>query len=78
MDKKILSEAKNEAIATKIKQEIEEALELAYTEEPIVPDESIELNDVYKPFEYKEVKLSSITKEIRFIDAVSDGLRQST
>jgi len=77
LDKKILSEAKNEAITNKIKQEIEEGLELAYAEEPIVPDESIELNDVYKPFEYKEVKTGSVTKEIRFIDAVSDGLRQS-
>jgi len=77
LDKKILSEAKNEAITNKIKQEIEEGLELAYAEEPIVPDESIELNDVYKPFEYKEVKPGSVTKEIRFIDAVSDGLRQS-
>ena len=77
MDKKILSEAKNEAITNKIKQEIDEALELAYTEEPIVPNESIELNDVYKPFEYQEVMPNSESKEIRLIDAISEGLRQS-
>jgi 2-oxoisovalerate dehydrogenase E1 component len=76
-EKKILSEAKNEAIVTKIKQEIDEGLELAYAEEPIVPNESIELNDVYKSFEYQEFKPNSALKEIRFIDAVSDGLRQS-
>ena len=77
IEKKILSEAKDEAITNKIKQEIDEGLEKAYTDEPIVPNLSIELNDVYKPFEYKEFKPNSILKEIRFIDAVSDGLRQS-
>ena len=77
IEKKILSEAKDEAITNKIKQEIDDGLEKAYAEEPIVPNLSKELNDVYKPFEYKEVKPNSILKEIRFIDAVSDGLRQS-
>ena len=77
IEKKILSEAKNEAITNKIKKEIDDALELAYAEPTIVPDESIELNDVYKPFQYQEVKPNSVSKEIRFIDAISDGLRQS-
>lgn len=77
IEKKILTEANDEAIISKIKQEIEVGLEKAYAEEPIVPYESIELNDVYKPFDYKEVKPKSVLKEIRFIDAVSDGLRQS-
>ena len=77
IEKKILSEAKNEEITNKIKKEIDEALELAYAEAPIVPDESIELNDVYKPFQYQEFKTNSVSKEIRLIDAISDGLRQS-
>ena len=77
IEKKILSEAKNEAITNTIKKEIDDALDLAYAEEPIIPDESIELNDVYKPFQYQEVKPNSVSKEIRFIDAISDGLRQS-
>ncbi|HEX9828494.1 MAG TPA: thiamine pyrophosphate-dependent enzyme, partial [Flavobacteriaceae bacterium] len=77
IEKKTLTEVKNEVITSAIKKEIDDALELAYAETPIVPDESIELNDVYKPFEYEEVKPNSPLKEIRFIDAVSDGLRQS-
>ena len=77
IDKKILSEAKNEAITNKIKQEIDEALELAYAEEPIVPNESNELNDVYKPYDYQAITPNSVSKEIRLIDAISDGLRQS-
>lgn len=77
IEKKIMSEAKDEAITNKIRQEIDEGLEKAYAEEPIVPNLSKELDDVYKPFDYKEVKPNSALKEIRFIDAVSDGLRQS-
>ena len=77
LEKKILSEAKDLAINNKIKSEIDNALEIAFAENPIVPSESIELNDVYKPFEYQETKSKSVSKEIRFIDAISDGLRQS-
>jgi 2-oxoisovalerate dehydrogenase E1 component len=77
IEKKILSEAKNEAITNTIKKEIDDALELAYAEPTIIPDESIELNDVYKPFQYQEVKPNSDSKEIRFIDSISVGLRQS-
>lgn len=77
IEKKIMSEAKDEAITNKIRQEIDEGLEKAYAEEPIVPNLSKELDDVYKPFDYKEVKPNSVLKEIRFIDSVSDGLRQS-
>ena len=77
LDKKILSESKNEAIINKIKQEIDKGLELAYAEEPIVPNESNELDDVYKPFEYQEITSNSVSKEVRFIDAISEGLRQS-
>jgi 2-oxoisovalerate dehydrogenase E1 component len=57
--------------------EINEHLEVAFGEEDIIPNETIELNDVFKYFEYQEVKNNSELKEIRFIDAVSDGLKQS-
>jgi len=77
IEKKILSEAKDQAITNKIKIEIDEALEIAFVEESIIPNESIELNDVYKPIDYQEFKPNSILKEIRLIDAISDGLRQS-
>ncbi|MGM5471292.1 alpha-ketoacid dehydrogenase subunit alpha/beta [Flavobacteriaceae bacterium LMO-SS05] len=77
IEKKILSEAKNEAISNSIKKEIDDALDLTYAEAPIVPDESIELHDVYKAFQYQDIKPNSVLKEIRLIDAISDGLRQS-
>ena len=62
---------------TTIKAEIEEGLRTAGAEEAIVADESIELNDVYKPFDYQHIEPKSKPEEIRFIDAISQGLRQS-
>lgn len=60
-----------------IKAEIDNALQTAGAEEAIVANESIELNDVYKPFEYQHIESKSKGEEIRFIDAISQGLRQS-
>ena len=43
----------------------------------ISPDLETELSDVYKPFEYIAVDPRSKQKEKRFIDAISEGLKQS-
>ena len=43
----------------------------------ISPDLETELLDVYKPFEYIAVNPASKQKQKRFIDAISEGLRQS-
>jgi len=73
----ILNTAKDEELQSTIKAEIDEALQMAYAEEAIVADESVELNDVYKPFDYQHVDPKSKGEEMRFIDAISQGLRQS-
>ena len=62
---------------TTIKAEIEEGLRTAGAEEAIVADESTELADVYKPFDYQHIEPNAKPEEIRFIDAISQGLRQS-
>jgi 2-oxoisovalerate dehydrogenase E1 component len=77
IENKILTETKDAAISSKIKQEIDEGLALANSEDIIIADESIELNDVYKYIEYQHIEPKSKTEEIRFIDAISQGLRQS-
>ncbi len=77
MTQKILTSAKDEEYHLEIKSEIDEGLKLAFEEEAIIADESIELNDVYKPYDYLHVEGKSNTEEIRFIDAISQGLRQS-
>ncbi|WP_179344950.1 alpha-ketoacid dehydrogenase subunit alpha/beta [Winogradskyella ursingii] len=73
----VLSQEIDEKYSTEIKAEIDSALASADDEEIVIPNESIELNDVYKTFEYKEFKENSSKKEIRLIDAISEGLKQS-
>src|SRR5690606_14534719 len=74
---RILTSEKEEEFTKSIKSEIDEHLQMAFEEEVIVPNERNELEDVYKPFEYHHIDPKSNTEEIRFIDAVSQGLRQS-
>ncbi|QCE43014.1 thiamine pyrophosphate-dependent enzyme [Psychroserpens sp. NJDZ02] len=57
--------------------EISDNLDIAYAETEIVSDESNELNDVYQNFVYHEVKENETTNELRLIDAISEGLKQS-
>ena len=77
LTQRILTPAKDEEYHNEIKSEIDEGLKLAFDEEAIIPSESDELNDVYKHFEYQHIESKSNKEEIRFIDAVSQGLRQS-
>ncbi|MCT4629640.1 dehydrogenase E1 component subunit alpha/beta [Winogradskyella sp.] len=75
--KQILSAEIDEKYVTEIKAEIDASLKSAYAEEDIIPNETNELNDVYKHFEYKEVTPSKNSKELRLVDAISEGLKQS-
>ncbi|REG86245.1 alpha-ketoacid dehydrogenase subunit alpha/beta [Winogradskyella sediminis] len=75
--KKILTAQIDETYINEIKSEIETALSSAYAEPAITANESVELNDVYKSFEYKDFTPSQNTKELRFIDAISESLKQS-
>ncbi|MDX5585968.1 MAG: dehydrogenase E1 component subunit alpha/beta, partial [Aureibaculum sp.] len=64
-------------IKKELSKEIERCWKNSNEEEKIVPNLTIELNDVYKEFNYQEVKLNNKIKNIRFVDAVSEGLKQS-
>ncbi len=59
------------------KKEINKNLEITFAEPAIASSEEAELADVYKAFDYQEVKPQETTKKIRLIDAISDGLRLS-
>jgi 2-oxoisovalerate dehydrogenase E1 component len=66
------------SLRKEIKKEIEEGLEIAFQETYPEADTEREYNDVYAPFEQKIISPSTESKsEKRFIDAISDGLRQS-
>ncbi len=75
---KIISKSKVDELRKKIKAEINNALDIAFAENHPVPDTERELRDVYAPHPATET-LPDVTgsSERRFIDAISDGLRQS-
>ncbi|KAB1157913.1 alpha-ketoacid dehydrogenase subunit alpha/beta [Flavobacterium luteum] len=58
-------------------KEIEENLLLANSEPEIIASYETELNDVYKAYDFEEVTPSNETENIRFVDAISQGLKQS-
>ncbi|MBL0741544.1 alpha-ketoacid dehydrogenase subunit alpha/beta [Chryseolinea lacunae] len=61
-----------------IKKEIEEGLATAFAEKHPEPNTEVEVRDVHAPFQQTVVAPASEQKsEKRFIDAISDGLRQS-
>jgi 2-oxoisovalerate dehydrogenase E1 component len=65
-------------LKNKIKKEIEDGLAVAMEETYPEPNTADELSDVYAPFDQVTVAPASEKKsEKRFIDAISDGLRQS-
>ena len=77
LDKKIISTQEIENFKQSVASEIQEGLQTAFDEPVISPDLETELSDVYKPFEYIAVDPGSKQKEKRFIDAISEGLKQS-
>ncbi|MFV8332963.1 alpha-ketoacid dehydrogenase subunit alpha/beta [Flavobacterium sp. GSP14] len=76
-DHNVLTSEFDEALRLEIKKDIDESLALANAEPEIEASLTEELNDVYKPFVYEEVKHSTEKENIRFIDAISTSLRQS-
>ncbi|MBL4605061.1 MAG: dehydrogenase, partial [Flavobacteriaceae bacterium] len=66
---------KQETIA--IKTEIDEHLQLAFNEDVIIPDLKTELADVYHAHTQEIIPPSNQKQNIRLVDAISDGLRQS-
>ncbi|TDD94867.1 alpha-ketoacid dehydrogenase subunit alpha/beta [Flavobacterium cellulosilyticum] len=73
----ILSFEFDSKLISEIKSEIDENLILANSEPDIIASYKEELNDIYKTIQYQEVNHSEEIKNIRFIDAISNSLRQS-
>lgn len=73
----LISVEKDDEQQSVLKKEIELHWEQANTEKTITVDLNQELKDVYTTFIYEEIVPDSNTKELRLIDAISDGLRES-
>jgi 2-oxoisovalerate dehydrogenase E1 component len=78
VSEKVIGQKEIDIIRKKIKKEIEDGLAIAFEETYPVANTETELKDVYAPF-LSSVKVPASDKktEKRFIDAISDGLRQS-
>lgn len=74
----VLNEQLKATITDQIKKEIQDGLDFSFGEAPIVPDLVTELADVYAPHQQLVTPPATSNKtEKRYIDAISDGLRQS-
>lgn len=73
----ILTEEQVTAFKEDIKTEINDGLEIAYAEEPIVPNTDKEVRDLYASHQQVVTEPSGETTEKRLIDAISDGLKMA-
>ncbi|AUC84259.1 dehydrogenase [Polaribacter sp. ALD11] len=76
-EENILTDVIENEYKNEITEEINKHLEKAYNEDKIVPNLETELKDVFKEYEFEDIKPSIEKKNIRFVDAVSEGLLQS-
>lgn len=77
LDEGVLTEEIIENIRAEYKKEIEDGLEITFNETIPTPDTALELRDMYKPFVNPNIQPSGNKTNKRFIDALSDGMRQA-
>lgn len=77
LSENLLSEELDSKLREEIKNEIDEDLKRANSEPVIEFNETEELGDVYQSFKYEGVNPKGETEELRMIDAISQGLKQS-
>jgi 2-oxoisovalerate dehydrogenase E1 component len=76
-DSGILTEKAEVSYKKEIAHQINDNLKKAFAEPAVDFNLSKELGDVYHPFEYKPFTTDTKTKNIRLVDAISEGLGQS-
>lgn len=78
LGEKILDEETINEIRSEFKIEIDAEIELAFAEDEITANTDVEVEDMYAPYSGGPVEPSGSSKtDKRYIDAISDGLRQS-
>jgi 2-oxoisovalerate dehydrogenase E1 component len=73
----VLSEAKIKNIRKAYKAQINEGLDIAYAESAVTADLALELEDVYAPYIQEVSPAGEAHQEIRFVDAISQGLEEA-
>lgn len=77
LEENILTDSLNKEFRSEITGEINRALETAYAEEKVHPDTDSELKDIYVKAPPPVSLTAGSRSEKRYVDALSDGLRQS-
>jgi len=77
LDEKLLSLEDILEIKKNLSNEIDENWKIANEEEVITVNVTKELNDVFKDIDYQEINSNNSIENIRLVDAVSQGLKQS-
>ena len=75
--KGILTDEHDESLKSQLKNDIQVAFDHANDQSDIIPNVANELTDVYAPHLFTPTNAGETTEEIRFIDAIQNGLRQS-
>ncbi|MFK6999953.1 dehydrogenase E1 component subunit alpha/beta [Flavobacterium oreochromis] len=73
----VLSDEEDDIIHKEIKEEIDLNWSKVQGEPAIIASLEEELNDVYAPFNFDNIESNSEVQNIRFIDAISESLKQS-
>lgn len=74
---KVLDKDKVEEITSEIRKEINDAVENAFNQPALDGNIERETNDMFMPFEQKVISPNGKKSEKRFVDAISDSLKQS-
>ncbi len=74
---KIITEKQAEETKEAIKKRINDALKVVYALPEITPNTEEEIQDLFRPFNDAPVVPKDNSKNMRFIDAISDGMRES-
>ncbi len=77
-EQNILTKEAVVTIRSELKQKIEDELKIGFEGVPVSPDEEEELGDMYAShFQKNILENENTARSIRFIDAISEGLKQS-
>ncbi len=78
LENQLITEGGIEALKKRLKNNINEAADFAFAQPTIKSSEIAELIDVFQPFDHQTSNFQLQTKkEIRFVDAISEGLREA-
>ncbi len=77
LQNRLISKDENNAYKEEIKEEINAHLKEALSESPVNVDLDEELGDIFRPDKVEPTEPSYHSTEMRFIDAISDGLKEA-